>query len=315
MPRTLPINPRFRRIYQQLSGVDLATSGTEELSLEDLGLGDTQNPRGELLFGTYSPEGLERALRTYGLLQRAEERVGPTELRILGDDPYRPRISLWSRRFYVPVVDVALRKTTGAEVGLDDSLATVPLLYVDALLLQNPGRAFDWHRPPLPGQNHPGLALSAPVLELLMLMAHRIGAEALALTPSTFAAACVYDRRFRFVDGAAQGRFLALREAGEKRPRWLLAWAVELGCMRDAEGHAAPFTPMPMVAPVHRRVLRAFEARAWLEARDRVRRQPLSLDEEALQQRFPWERMPPGAPPERLAEQLGYDPLAPVVAH
>jgi len=315
MPRTLPINPRFRRIYQQLSGADLATSGPEELSLEDLGLRDPQTPRGELLFGTYTPQGLERALRSYGLLQRVEERVGPIELRVQSEDPYRPRLSLWSRRFYVPVIDVALRKAAGAEVGLEDALATVPLLYVDALLLQNPGRAFDWHRPPLPGQSHPGLALSAPLLELLMLMAHRTGAEALALTPSTFAAACVYDRRFVFVDGAAQGRFLALREAGGKRPRWLLAWAVELGCMRDAEGQPAPFTPMPMVAPVNRRLLRAFEAKPWVDARERLRRQPLTLDEESLRQRFPWERMPPGPPPERLAELLGYDPLAPVMAH
>ncbi|NVJ27369.1 MULTISPECIES: deacetylase [Myxococcus] len=315
MPRTLPINTRFRRIYQHLSGADLAAPDVEELSLEDLGLGDSQKTRVGLLFGTYSHQGLERVLRAYGLLQRAEERVGPIELRIQGEDPFRPRVVLWSRRFYAPVADLSLRMATGAEVGLGDVLATVPLLYVDALLLQNPGRSFDWHRPPLPGQSHPGLALSAPLLELLMLMARRIGAEALALTPSTFAAASVYDRRFLFVDGAAQGRFLALRGAGGKRPRWLLAWAVELGCMRDADGQHIPFTPMPMLSPLSRRLIRSFDAKAWAEAREQTGRRVLTLDEEALQQRFPWERMPPGPPPERLAELLGYDPLAPVLAH
>ncbi|RKH88177.1 deacetylase, partial [Corallococcus sp. AB038B] len=127
-----------------------------------------------------------------------------------------------------------------------------------------------------------GLALSAPLLELLMLMARRIGAEALALTPSTFAAASVYDRRFLFVDGAAQGRFLALRGAGGKRPRWLLAWAVELGCMRDAEGQPLPFTPMPMLSPLSRRLIRSFDAKAWAEAREQTGRQVVTLDEEAL---------------------------------
>jgi hypothetical protein len=316
MPRTQPINTRYRRIYQHLSGADLAVSEDDDLSLEDLGLGgDSKQSRVDLVFGTYSPEGLERALRAYGLLQRVEERVGPLELRVQCDDPYRPRLVLWSRRFYAPVADVSLRKSIGAEVGLDDALATAPLLYVDSLLLQNPGRAFDWNRPPLPGQSHPGLALSGQILDLLLLMARRIGVEALALIPATFAAACVYERRFFFVDGAAQGRFLALKGAGQQRPRWLLAWAVELGCMRDARAQPIPFMPTPMLSPLSRRLIHHFDAREWDDALQINARQPLVLDEEALQQRFPWERMPPGPPPERVAELLGYDPLAPVAAH
>lgn len=315
MPRTQPINTRFRRIYQHLSGADLAVSENTELSLDDLGLGAPQQPRVELVFGTYSPQGLERALRAYGLIQRVEERVGPVELRVQCEDPFRPRILLWSRRFYTPVADLSLRKTIGAEVGLGEALGSAPLLYVDSLLLQNPARAFDWNRPPLPGQNHPGLSLAGPILDLLLLMARRIGAEALALIPATFAAACVYERRFLFVDGTAQGRFLALKGAGQKRPRWLLAWAVELGCMRDAGGQPALFMPAPMLAPLSRRLIHHFDSREWAGALEAGGRRPVTLDEEALQQRFPWERMPPGPPPERVAELLGYDPLAPVAAH
>lgn len=315
MPRTQPINTRFRRIYQHLSGADLAVSEDDALSLEDLGLGgDTKQSRVDLVFGTYSPEGLERALRAYGLFQRVEERVGPLELRVRCDDPYRPRLVLWSRRFYTPVADVSLRKSIGAEVGLEDALATAPLLYVDSLLLQNPSRAFDWNRPPLPGQTHPGLSLSGQILDVLLLMARRIGAEALALIPATFAAACVYERRFLFVDGGCHGRFLAMKAAGRERPRWLLAWAVELGCMRDGEDQPMPFAPTPMLSPLSRRLIHHFDSREWDDALQLGARRPLTLDEEALQQRFPWERMPPGPPPERVAELLGYDPLAPVAA-
>lgn len=315
MPRIQPINPRYRRIYQALSGPDLAVSESAGMTLEDLGLGSAEASRGDLVFGTYSPQGLERALRAYGLFQRVEERVGPLELRVVCTDPYRPRIILWSRRFYVPVADLDLRRTTGAEVGLGDALATTPLLYLDSLLLQNPGRAFDWNRPPLPGQNHPGLKLAGHILDVLLLMARRIGTEALALTPSTFAAACVYDRRFLFVDGAAQGCFLALRQAGRYLPRWLHAWAVELHCMRDEHGEAVAFKPSPMVSPLSSRLGQHFDANTWDDALQLEARRQLTLDEETLQRRFPWERMPPGPPPERVAELLGYDPLAPVVAH
>ncbi|AEI66639.1 hypothetical protein [Corallococcus macrosporus] len=315
MPRTQPVNPRYRRIYRALSGPDLAVSERVGMSLEDLGLGNAEASRADLVFGTYSPQGLERALRAYGLLQRVEERVGPVELRAVCTDPYRPRIIVMSRRFYAPVADLELRRTTGDEVGLGDALATTPLLYVDSLLLQHPGRSFDWHRPPLPGQNHPGLKLAGHILDVLLLMARRLGTEALALTPSTFSAACVYDRRFLFADGAAQGRFLALRQAGQHLPRWLHAWAVELRCMRDEQGQTVAFKPSPMLAPASSRLGQHFDANAWDDALQLEARRLLSLDEETLQRRFPWERMPPGPPPERVAELLGYDPLAPVVAH
>jgi len=315
MPRIQPVNPRYRRIYHALSGPDLAVSENSGLSLEDLGLANAEASREDLVFGTYSPEGLERALRAYGLFQRVEERVGPLELRVRCTDPFRPRITFWSRRYYAPVADLELRRTTGAEVGLGDALAATPLLYLDSLLLQNPGRAFDWHRPPLPGQNHPGLKLARHILDVLLLMARRIGAEALALTPSTFASACVYDRRFLFVDGAAQGRFLALRQAGQHLPRWLHAWAVELRCMRDEQGQTAAFKPSPMLSPQTARLGQYFDATAWDDALQLEARRQLTLDVEALQGGFPWKRMPPGPPPGRVAELLGYDPLAPVVAH
>lgn len=311
MPRTQPISPRFRRIYEHLSGAELAVSEEQDLSLEDLGLDADQDARVDLVFGTYSHQGLRKALDAYGLLQRVEERVGePLEMRIQCEDPFRPRFVLWNRCLHAPVADVALRRASGAEVGLTGELATAPLLYLDSLLLQDPGRPFDWSRPPLPGQQHPGLNIAGQVLDLLLLMARRIGAEGMALVPATFAAACVYERRFLFVDGDAQARFLSLREAGRQYPRWLLAWAVELGCFRDTEGQPALYLPTPMLSPLSRRLAQHLDSALGDEAP-----RALLLDEERLQQRFPWHLMPLGPPPERVAELLAYDPLAPVMAH
>ncbi|RKH43513.1 deacetylase [Corallococcus sp. AB049A] len=310
MPRTPELSSHARRTYSRLSSVDLAASAEAPLSLDDLGL-EPGADRVGLAFGTYSREGLERALQAYGFAQRLEDRVGPVELRLSCQDPFQPRITLLSRRYHSPVVDLSLRQAPGAEVGFTRSTAEAPLLYVDSLLLQHPGRPFDWNRPPLPGQLHPGLSLSRDLMELLHLMARRIGAEGVALMPATFSAACVYEPRFTFVDGAKQGHFSALRRAGRGWPRWVLAWAVELGCMRDAEGQPALFTPTPMISPLSRRVARRLETRGWQRAWRFHSKQTLSLDEEALQARFPWARMPPGPPPERVVEMLGYDPLAP----
>ncbi|MFB1484104.1 deacetylase [Corallococcus sp. RDP092CA] len=310
MPRTPEPSPHARRTYARLSSLDLAASAAGPLSLDDLGL-DSGGDRVSLAFGTYSREGLAHALKAYGFTRRLEERVGPVELRLSCQDPFLPRITLLSRRYHSPVVDLSLRRAPGSEVGFTHAAAEAPLLYVDSLLLQHPGRPFDWNRPPLPGQLHPGLSLARDLLELLQLMGRRIGAKGVALMPATFAAACVYEPRFTFVDGAAQGHFSALRRAGRGWPRWLLAWAVELGCMRDARGQPALFKPTPMISPLSRRLARRLDTRGWHEARRSQAKQGLSLDEEALQARFPWARMPPGPPPERLVEVLGYDPLAP----
>jgi hypothetical protein len=312
MPRKPTPSPRFRRIFETLGEAELSAAEHAELTLEDLGLDSAGEQRAALVFGTYSRQGLQNALKAYGLLRWAQERgIAPIEVRLQFDNPFHPRIVIWSPRFHAPVVDISLRRTVGAEVGLVRGLAEAPVLYLDALTLQRPGRPFDWSRPPMPGQVHPGLSLSAEILELLLLMAHRIGVEAMALTPATFAAAWVYERFFSFVDGATQGRYLALRRAGHQRPRWLLAWAVELGCVQDAEGRPVAFTPAPMIAPVTRRVERVLGSRSWEEAREQAAKVTLRIDYEALQERFPWSRMPPGSPPERVAELLGYDPLAP----
>ncbi|MBN1207322.1 MAG: deacetylase [Myxococcaceae bacterium] len=311
MPRTLQPGSHLRRIYRRLSAAELSVSEHDQpLSLEELGL----EPRGErvaLAFGIYSRKGLENALRMYGLIQRLEERgVGPLEARLTFEDAFRPRLILWSQRYQAAVVDISLRKTSGAEVGLAPPLEARTLLYLDSFVLQHPGRAFDWNRPPMPGQVHPGLALSGEILELLLLMARRVGAEGMALTPSTFAAAWVYARHFQFLEGAAQGRFLALRRAGRQWPRWLLAWAVELECLRGPGGAPVRFTPLPMLASFTRRFEKFFEDKAWRGAAKEHSQIPLTIDFEALQDRFPWDRMPPGPPPAPVAEVLAYDPLA-----
>ncbi|HEX8705074.1 MAG TPA: deacetylase [Myxococcaceae bacterium] len=310
MPRTQQPASQLRRIFRRLSAAQLSASEQDtELSLEELGL-DSPSERVSLAFGIYSRKGLESALREYGVVQRIEERVGAVEVRLVLEDAFRPQIVFWSLRHQAPAVDIRLRKATGAEVGLPETLATQPLLYLDSFLLQHPGRSFDWSRPPMPGQKHPGLAISAEFLEVLLLMARRIGAEGMALTPSTFGAAWVYSRHFHFVDGAAQGRFLALRRAGRQWPRWLAAWAVELECLRAPGGAPVSFTPSPMLASFTRRIERVFDGKAWQGAMKERAKLPLTIDFERLQDRFPWEQMPPGPPPDEVAEVLGYDPLA-----
>lgn len=301
MAETTRVQPRLWRVYRRLDpGVLTADDPEVELAL------DRREGRTGLAFGVYTRSGLEKALGAYGTLHRLEARgLGKIDVQLDLSDAFRPRIRLVGRAYPArPCVDVELRETSGAEVGFPDSLGRTSVLYLESLLLQHPGAKFDWSRPPLPEQQRPGLSLSQEVLQLLILLAKRVGAEALVLRPSTFHAAWIYASYFRFVDGRAQGRFESLRAEPELRPLWLLSWALELGCVRR-EGERVGFAPDSMAAALSHRVAGHFARQRWLLARRRGRAERHTLDIPCLRARFPWKLMPRGQPPASLRARLG----------
>jgi hypothetical protein len=303
MLETTRIQSHLWRIYRTLDASVLSADDSPLASDDDLALQGREGRTG-LAFGTYTRAGLEGALRAYGTLGRLEARgLGPIDVRLDMGDAYRPRIRLESRRFAGrPCLDVELRETSGGAVGLPGH-SKVRLLYLESLLLQNPGKTFDWTRPPLPEQEFPGLSLSGEILQILLLLAKRIGAEALVVRPSTFHAAWIYARYFRFIDGRAQGRLESLVANRRLRPLWLLSWALELGCVRR-DGEPVGFAPDPMAAPLTRRVGAHFATLAYRRAVFRGRTERHLLDVGCLRERFPWSQMPRGNPPAFLRKLL-----------
>src|SRR5262249_48032528 len=252
----------------------------------------TRDGRTHLAWGTYSREGLEHALRAYGTLERLEARgLGQLSVELDLGDPFAPAVVVRSDLFEAPVVKAQLRGLDGRRLGLSRTMSDVPLLFLESLLLHHPGRQFDWNRPPLPGQQFPGLSLSGEVIQLLLLLAKRVGAEGMALRPSSFHAAWVYARHFVFVDGTAQARFDALREEPRLRPLWLLSWALELGCVRSGVERVT-WAPDLMIAPLDAQLARAVSSVARRGATRRRRRRSYRFDLACLRRRFPWERMP-----------------------
>jgi len=299
MSETVRVQPRLWRIYRRMN---LAALTQAEDEGDPSGLA-SRDGRTRLAWETYSREGLEHALRAYGTLERLEARgLGKLALNLDLADPFTPNVVVRSDRFTPPLVQVSLRQTSGHQLGLGKA-ADMPLLYLESILLQNPGKRFDWHRPPLPGQEFPGLSLSAEIIQLLLLMAKRVGAEGLALRPNSFHAAWIYARHFVFVDGTAQARFEALRNEPRLRPLWLLSWALDLGCVRSG-GKRVTWTPDLMVAALDARVARAVDTAGRRAAVRRGERSEYRLDLACLRLRFPWERMPPPPVPQSVQELL-----------
>ena len=302
MTGTVRVQPRLWRIYR---GMDLGALTREEDAAgesDPLDLSTTEG-RTHLAWGTYSRDGLEHALRAYGTLEKLQSRgLGKLSVDLDLRDPFAPALVLRSDLFAAPVIEARLRQVRGHQIGLGRAAADVPLLLLDSLLLQHPGRRFDWLRPPLPGQQFPGLSLSGEVIQLLLLLAKRVGAEGMALRPSSFHAACVYARHFVFADGTAQARFDALREEPRLRPLWLLSWALDLGCVRSGVERVT-WTPDLMIAPLETHLARALSSTARRSAARRGRRRAYRFDLACLRRRFPWETMP-GPPVPRSVQEL-----------
>jgi hypothetical protein len=300
MTATVRIQPGLWRVYRRMN---LAALTAEEDGAGDPLALSTRDGRTGLAWETYSRGGLEHALRAYGTLERLEGRgLGKLSVNLDLGDPFAPAVVVRSDLFAAPVMEASLRQVNGHQLGLAKAVADVPLLFLESLLLQNPGQQFSWHRPPLPGQQFPGLSLSREVIQLLLLMVRRVGAQGMALRPSSFHAARAYARHFVFVDGDAQARFGALVGDPRLRPLWLLSWALDLGCVRSGVERVT-WTPDLMIAPLDGRVARAVDSVARRAAVRRGRRRTYRFDLGCLRRRFPWDRMP-GPPVPRTVQDL-----------
>ncbi len=190
-----PLSSHFASIYPSLSERDL------EFDLDDLGPG-----RARRLLGYYSAEALEQGLEAYGILPH---------LRRLGYGPFRIAFerSESGERFVLrgdakgpPEAFEVL-----AEAVLDrTTIQGKPVLFVNWLSLRHPRARFLASRPPLPGQEVPGLGMAREAAELLRFMARRLQLAGVALRPAWFHVAWSARSRFRFVDPAIEADFRAL---------------------------------------------------------------------------------------------------------
>ena len=186
------------------------------------------------VLGHYSRQGLELLFERLGVYER---------LRSLG--------------FTSPVVDVAASPPVGYTVRVFGERARRHLLielrlgrsrsavagcevaFVEWLLLQNPRARFSPERPPLPGQQHPGLGMLGLMAGTLVLACEQAGLDGVAHVLSNFYLAVVGRWHMRVLDPAVQARFDALRDVLDGLSLADAERALAGGRVRDAASGAA----------------------------------------------------------------------------
>jgi acetoin utilization deacetylase AcuC-like enzyme len=136
------------------------------------------------------------------------------------------------------------------------------LMWLEWLLMQNPRARFSAARPPLPGQEHPGLGILADVFAWLIIACREAGLDGVAFRSSHFHVATLARRRFRFLEPRLQIQFDAIMEATEALGLAEASHAVAAGRVRDvATGNPVAWQEATMILPVSDRLER------WLEER------------------------------------------------
>jgi len=240
-------DPGFRRVMEAVDVFRLRTPDDGTFLHEDRFL------------DFYSAAGIRAGIEAYGLAERlAELGLSDFTIHIDREDAFHHRLvlALGDRDDDDHRILDLRAHLRDVVVDVGGAPRTFHALGIDWLAMQNPRAAFTAARPKLPGQRHPGGGLGRAMHNILLIMAMRIGRDALVAVPQRFHLARLYHRAgYRFAR-ADENR--ALDEVGAALRGLSFAagaWAVERGCVRHAPsteraGEPFAFVPKEMLLPI-----------------------------------------------------------------
>lgn len=146
---------------------------------------------------------------------------------------------------------------------LPASFYTYEFLILEWLTLQNPLLKFSPKRPPLPGQEYPGLGLGKKVVDVFVYLARLTQKDGLLVFPAYFHNALLFTRYFQFLNPEKQGEVLAVRKSLSDIPFKHLAWIVYLNCLREEDGRAYEWKAEEQVYPLNKSLKEYLENKVY----------------------------------------------------
>jgi hypothetical protein len=164
------------------------------------------------------------------------------------------------------IVDLKIREgrlRPRDHLHLPASFYTYEFLILEWLTLQNPLLKFSPKRPPLPGQEYPGLGLGKKVVDVFVYLARLTQKDGLLVFPAYFHNALLFTRYFQFLNPEKQGEVLAVRKSLSDIPFKHLAWIVYLNCLREEDGRAYEWKAEEQVYPLNKSLKEYLENKVY----------------------------------------------------
>jgi len=240
---------RLRRIGRSLSPAELTLERDDdsfELRESDL-FGMTPGlPFDTRFLGYFSRHGIELLLERFGILDRLREK-GFADLRLEvttgSQTGHTLRIHAAEAGTLELLVELRVHRSRALVTGLE-------MLVIEWLLLQNPRATFGTQRPPLPGQQHPGLGMLREFLGALVVVCEILKLDGIFFTPSHYHVAVQSRRVVRFLHPDHEARMRAFAAALSGYPLHEATRLVsEQRVVDRASGRPASWDTLPMVVP------------------------------------------------------------------
>jgi acetoin utilization deacetylase AcuC-like enzyme len=237
--------PRGRR--RPPPGGDPFAWSLDSGDLAALGLPDAGQPT--LLLDRFTRRDVEAQLERFGILAQLRNRgYAAPEVELHATTGLGPVVRVWGEAERVHLL-VELR------LELDRrSLPGHPMLRLEWLLLQDPRASFTASRPPLPGQEHPGLGSLADVVAWLVTLCRALELDGILFRTDHWHVAALARRHLRFLSEEDARRFARVHETTR-------------GLSLLEAGAAAAWEEVPMVIPVGK----GLDGRTWVAPSARAR--------------------------------------------
>ena len=284
---------KYRRIAKGISTLDITSNFyKEDLSWDDLFLGDNLAKGPQLFLGKYSLDGIKFIIERFGLDRQARQ-AGIRHLHVQMDtsDPYKHTITIYSgdRVDHSQVVMEFVARYQHLKPKSDEAefKYTQPLrvLLIEWLLLQNPRQKFTDRRPRLPGQAYPGLGLGDELMALFTLMGRHLQVDGIVNVPQYFHTGLLFGKRFLFLRPTVQAQVQQIaRDLWKKYRLGIIAWASATGAIYEiASGQPFLWEPRRQIIPLQSQLRHYFKSPEYVETAGRIQDQPVyAIDEVKL---------------------------------
>jgi hypothetical protein len=148
---------------------------------------------------------------------------------------------------------------------------TIPMLWIDWLLLQNPFARFPDRKPPLPEQKYPGLGILNLVVPLIGEFASETRKHAVLDIPEHFHGALFYSRWMRFFNPEMEGKMKAILRDLKNFSLAAISWGVLLdGLFNRSLGRFEDWKPGEQIYPLSINLEHYFDSPIYRELAEKA---------------------------------------------